>query len=63
VVAAEADSLIKLDAQPTEGFNDIFLSSRHETGRVGILNSEDEVAAVLTSKEIVVQSSAHAANM
>ena len=63
VVAAEADALVELDAEPAERLQDIFLGSGHEACRVGVLDAEDELAAVLAGEEIVVQSCADAADM
>ena len=63
IVAAEADTLVELDAQPAEGLDDISLSLGNETGGVGILDAEHQVAAMLTGKQIVIQGSAHTADM
>ena len=54
VVAAEADTLVELNAEPLERLDDIFLGSRHEACGVGVFNSEDEFSAVLTGEEIIV---------
>ena len=58
-LAAEGHTLVELYAQPFEGFDDIFLGSRHETGRVGILDSENQLSAMLTGKEIIVEGRAY----
>ena len=53
-VAAEAHSLVELDAEPSERFDDILFCSWHETARIGVLNAEHQVAAMLTGKQIIV---------
>ena len=63
VFAAEADTLIKLNSQPFKRVKDVFLSSRNETVRVSILDTEDQFAAMLTGEKVVIQSSTHATNM
>ena len=63
IVAAEADTLVKLDAEPLERLDDIILCAGHKAGGVGILDTEHEVAAVLTGKQIVVQRGANTANV
>ena len=59
VLATERHSLVKLDTEPTERLNDIVLSPRHKTMRVGVLNTEHQVAAVLTCEKIVIQCCTH----
>ena len=54
VLATERHSFVELDAQPVEGLNDIGLSLRNETGGIGILNAEYQVAAMLTGKQIII---------
>ena len=63
VIASEAHALVKLDTQPAEGFDDIFLGSRHKARRVCILDAEHQVAPMLAGEQIVVQCRAHTANM
>ena len=63
LVATKRHTLVKLDAQPLETLNDIFLCPRHEARRVGILDAEYQVAAMLAGKQIIIQCSTHAANM
>ena len=48
VVATERHSLVKLDTEPTERLDDVIFGSRHKAMRVGILDTEHQVAAVLT---------------
>ena len=62
-VATKRDTLIKLDAQPTERLNDILLGSRHKTVGVGVFNAENQVAAMLLGKKIIIQCGAYATNM
>ena len=62
-VASKADTLIKLNAQPLERFDDIFLCPRYETCRIGIFYAEHKVALMLTGKQIIIQGSTHATNV
>jgi hypothetical protein len=57
------DTLIKLNAQPIEGLDDVVLGTGDKAGLVGVLNAENHVAAMLTSKEVVVQSRADTTNV
>ena len=50
VVATERHSLVKLDTEPTERLDNIVFGSRHKAVRVGILDTEHQVAAVLTGE-------------
>ena len=63
LVATEGHALVELDAEPAERLDDVLLGAGHEAVAVGVFNTEDEVAAMLTGKEIVVQGRAHTANM
>ena len=63
MIAAEAHALVELDAEPLERLDDVFLCSRHEAARVGVFNAEDEVAAMLTGKEVVVERGTNTADM
>ena len=63
ILTTEADTLVELDAEPTERLDDIILRSGHETAGVGILNTEHEVASVLTGKQIIIQRSTHSSNV
>ena len=58
-----ADTLVNLDAEPSEGFGDIFFGSWHEACGVGILNTEKHVATMLASEKVVKQGSTHTADM
>jgi hypothetical protein len=53
-----ADTLVNLNAEPSERFGDILFGSRDEACGVGIFNTEQHVAAVLTSEQIIKQGSA-----
>ena len=48
--AADADTLVDLDAAPLERLEDILLGTRHETLRVGIFNTEDQISTILFGK-------------
>ena len=62
-VAAVADTLVKLYAEPFEGFDDIVLGSLDEALRIGVFDAEDEFAAVLAGEEVVVKGGTHTADM
>lgn len=62
-VAADADTLVEVDAKPFERLDDVFLRSGNEAARIGVLDAKNELAAVLAGKEVVVQGGAHAADM
>ena len=63
VVAADADAFVEPDAQPLERFYDVFLGARHEAVGVGVLDAENEFAAVLAGKEVVVEGGTYAADV
>ena len=63
ILAAEVHALVKLDAQPVERLNDIFLGTRHETVGVCVLNAEHQIAAMLACKQIIIQGGAYATDM
>ena len=63
MVTTEGHAFVKFYAKPAERFKYIVLGTRHETLGVGVLNAEDEFAAMLTGKEIVVEGGAHAADV
>lgn len=62
-VATEGDTLVKLNTQPLERLDDIFLCTRHETVGVRILDTEHQVTAMLTSKQIIIQCCTYSSNM
>ena len=57
------DTFVDTNAEPLEGFDDIFLSSRHESGRVRIFDAEEHVASMLTSEEIIIEGGTNTANV
>ena len=63
MAATEAHTFVELNAQPFEGFKDIVLGTWHKTCGVSVLNTEDEFAAVLTGKEIIIKSRADASDV
>ena len=63
VFSAKTHTFVKLNAQPSKGFDDIFLCSGHEALRIGIFNTEHQIATVLTGKEIVVEGRSYASDM
>ena len=63
IVAAKGYALVELDAQPAESLNDISLGSRHETGGIGVLDTEHQITAMLACKQIIVQGGTHTADM
>ena len=62
-VAAKAHALVKLDTQPLERLQDILLGTWYKTVRIRILNTEHKLTAMLACKQIVIQGSAHTADM
>ena len=62
-VATKRDSLVELDTQPAERLDDILLGTGHEAVRVGVLNTEHQVATVLTGKQIIIQGGTDATDM
>ena len=54
IVAAEAHALVKLDAEPVEGFYDVSLCAGHEAVGIGVFDAEHEFAALLAGKQVVV---------
>ena len=63
MLTTEAHTLIKLDAQPLEGFQDVFLGSRNETMRVSILDTEHEFTTMLAGKQIIIKGSTNTTDM
>ena len=57
--ATEAYALVELDAEPAERLYNVVFGSRNETVGVGVLNTENEIAAMLTREEIVIQCCTH----
>ena len=48
------NSFVRNDAAPVECLDDIFLCSRNESLRVGILNTDDEITSALLCEEVVI---------
>ena len=63
IIATKGDTFVKLDAEPLERLEDVLLGTRDEALAVGVLNTEQELAAVLTSKKIIIQTGADTANV
>ena len=61
--ATEGNTFVKLDTEPTERLNDIVFGTRNETMRIGILNTEHQIATMLACKEIIIQCGTYTANM
>ena len=55
VFSAEADTFVKLYAEPSERLEDIVFRAGNEAVGVGVFDAEHEVAAVLACKEIVIE--------
>ena len=62
-ITALAHTFVNADAQPFQGFVDIVLSARHKAGRVGVLDAENHVAAMLAGKQVVIQRGTRATNV
>ena len=63
LVATERNAFIELDTQPLKTLDDILLGSRHKTCGVGIFNTEHQIAAMLTGKQVIIECGTYAANM
>ena len=63
VITTLMHSLVNAYAKPLQGLVDIVLGARHEAVAVGVLDAQNHCAAILTSKEVVVECSSHAANV
>ncbi|OAV63863.1 hypothetical protein Barb4_04651 [Bacteroidales bacterium Barb4] len=63
VIAADADALVKTKSEPMKRLDDILLRSRHETLRIGIFYTKNEIPALLLGKQIIVQSRPDTADM
>lgn len=61
--AADADTLVDLDAAPLERLEDILLGTRHETLRVGIFDMKNHRTAVPTREQVVIKRRTYAADM
>ena len=63
VRATKTHAFVRQEPYPAQGFNDIIFRSWHISALIGVLNSKNKSAALLASKEVIVQCRAHAANM
>ena len=63
LVTTETHTFVKPNPQPLERLDNVFLSTWHETVRIGILNTEYQVATMLLGKQVIIQGSAHTADM
>ena len=63
VGSAFTHTLVDTDSEPGQGFVDIVLGAGHKALRVGILDAEYHVAAMLAGKEIIVKGGADSAYM
>ena len=52
-------ALVELDAKPVESLDNILFGTRHETGLVGVFDSENHLAALLTGEKVVVEGGKH----
>ena len=59
IVPASFDPLVGSNAAPIQRFTDVVFGSFDKTRLVGVLDAEDEGAAVLFGKEVIVQGRAH----
>ena len=62
-VTTKAYTLVELNAKPLERLNDILLGTWHETIRIGILDTENQVTAMLLGKQVIIQGCAYTADM
>ena len=63
IIATFAHSFIYAYAEPCQCLVDIFFGSGHKAARVGVLDAQYHISAVLTGKQIVIQCCAHSAYM
>ena len=54
VFAAFAHTFVDSYAQPCQCFVDVIFGTGNEAGRIGVLDAENHVAAMLTGKKIVI---------
>ena len=52
-----------MDAKPLEGLNDVFLCSGDKPTRVGILNPQKQLSALIFGKEVIIKSGAYTTDM
>ena len=62
-ITAKTYALIELDAKPLKRLNDILLSTRNKTIRIGILDTENQVATMLFGEQIIIQGGTHTADV
>ena len=62
-VATESHPFVKVDAEPAEGLDDVFLCTGHKAVGVGVFDAENEFAAVLAGKEVVIECCAHSTDV
>ena len=63
VGAAHPWAFIRYKSAPFEAFLDVLFRSRHVTGLVGVLDTQKELATMLTREQVVVQCRAHTAHV
>ena len=63
VRATNAYTLIDLNTTPTKRLNYIILGTRHEALRIGILDTQNHLTTVATSKQIVVKCCTNTSHM
>ena len=54
IVSAKAYTFVESNAQPFKRFKNIFFCTWHKTIRVGIFDTEYQIATMLTSKQVVI---------
>ena len=62
-VSTEADTFIEFYSEPFEALQNIFLGPRNKTMGVGILNTENKFASMLTGKQIVIKGCPYTTNV
>ena len=63
IVAADIGAFVPVQLQPAQGIKDVLLRPLHLAGDVGVLDADDELAAVATGEEPVKQSRADIAHV
>ncbi len=61
--SAYSHAFVNLYPEPFERLDDVLLGSRHESVAVGVLDTEQHLAAVLSCEQVVVKGSSHASDM
>jgi hypothetical protein len=56
-------TFIRCQSAPAQAVHDIILGARHETGLIRVFYAQDEVAALLAGKQIIIEYRAYTSQM